>query len=130
VFFLFFFYSLHLNQFFIYCMLLTFANNRYLATLKSYVRNRNRPEGSIAEGYLAEECLTFCSRYVEDVETKFNRVGRNDDGSCTTNARLPIFAMQGRSFGKVVTEPLDRETLIKAHQYVLFNCEAVDAFSK
>ncbi|KAH7851731.1 hypothetical protein Vadar_015845 [Vaccinium darrowii] len=67
--------------------------------------------------------------YLADVETTFNRVGRTDDGSCTTVARLPIFAMQGRSFGKVVTKPLDRETLIKAHQYVLFNCEAVDSFS-
>ncbi|GMP78094.1 hypothetical protein CsSME_00034161 [Camellia sinensis var. sinensis] len=34
---------------------------RYLLTLKKYVRNRTHPEGSIAEGYLAEECLTFCS---------------------------------------------------------------------
>ncbi|XXG72497.1 hypothetical protein AAC387_Pa07g1576 [Persea americana] len=36
---------------------------RYLLTLKSYERNRSRPEGSIAEGYLAEECLRFCSRW-------------------------------------------------------------------
>ncbi|XP_021721143.1 uncharacterized protein LOC110688702 isoform X2 [Chenopodium quinoa] len=35
---------------------------RYIQTLKSYVRNRAHPEGSIAEGYLADECLTFCSR--------------------------------------------------------------------
>ncbi|XP_033514567.1 uncharacterized protein [Nicotiana tomentosiformis] len=34
---------------------------RYMGTLKSYVRNQNYPEGSIAEGYLAEESLTFCS---------------------------------------------------------------------
>lgn len=26
---------------------------RYLSTLKSYMRNRSRPEGSIAEGYVA-----------------------------------------------------------------------------
>uniref|UniRef100_A0A803MV00 DUF4218 domain-containing protein n=1 Tax=Chenopodium quinoa TaxID=63459 RepID=A0A803MV00_CHEQI len=35
---------------------------KYIQTLKSYVRNRAHPEGSIAEGYLADECLTFCSR--------------------------------------------------------------------
>ncbi|XP_020973047.1 uncharacterized protein LOC110269510 [Arachis ipaensis] len=39
---------------------------RYLCRLKSYVRNKSRPEGSIAEGYLAEECLTFCSREYEE----------------------------------------------------------------
>ncbi|GKD88333.1 hypothetical protein Tco_1363840, partial [Tanacetum coccineum] len=36
---------------------------------------------SIAEGYVSEEALTFCSRYLkDDVETRFNRLGRNDDG--------------------------------------------------
>ncbi|GJS30997.1 hypothetical protein Tco_0491617 [Tanacetum coccineum] len=36
--------------------------------------------GSITEGYVAEEALTFCSRYLkDDVETRFNRLGRNDD---------------------------------------------------
>ena len=31
------------------------------------VRNRARPEGSIAEAYIANEALTFCSRYMEDL---------------------------------------------------------------
>ncbi|XP_058093945.1 uncharacterized protein LOC131239989 isoform X3 [Magnolia sinica] len=34
----------------------------YLLTLKSYMRNRSRPDGSIVEGCLAKEYLTFCSR--------------------------------------------------------------------
>jgi hypothetical protein len=49
---------------------------RRLGTLKNFVRNRARPEGSIAEAYVANDTLTFCSRYMEDVETKFNQ---NDD---------------------------------------------------
>ena len=53
--------------------------NRYLGHLKSFVRNKARPEGSIAEGYLMEEILTFCSRYLDDIETRFNRSGRVDD---------------------------------------------------
>nr|XP_025632903.1 uncharacterized protein LOC112727385 [Arachis hypogaea] len=32
---------------------------RYLGHLKSYVRNKAKSEGSIAEGYVAEEALTF-----------------------------------------------------------------------
>ena len=36
---------------------------RYLRTLKGYVKNKARPEGSIAEGYISEECHTFCSRF-------------------------------------------------------------------
>ncbi|KAK2355206.1 hypothetical protein QL285_092635 [Trifolium repens] len=55
---------------------------RFLLKLKNYVRNRNYPEGSIAEGYIANECLTFCSRYLSDsVETKFNKPPRNLDGA-------------------------------------------------
>lgn len=46
---------------------------RRLCTLKRYVRNRARPEGSIAEAYIVDECLTFCSRYFSDVETRYNR---------------------------------------------------------
>ena len=49
---------------------------RRLYTLKRYVRNRARPEGSIAEAYVADECLTFCSKYMDDVETRFNREPR------------------------------------------------------
>ncbi|KAK2967837.1 hypothetical protein RJ640_001779 [Escallonia rubra] len=58
---------------------------RYLFTLKGYVRTRSRPEGSIAEGYWLEECVTFCSRYLNnDVETKLNRPFRLDDGGDST----------------------------------------------
>jgi hypothetical protein len=47
---------------------------RRLLTLKRFVRNMARPEGSIAEAYVAAECLTICSRYFgDDVETRYNR---------------------------------------------------------
>jgi hypothetical protein len=50
---------------------------RWLYTLKHYVRNRSRPKGSITEAYVANEYLTFCSKYMDDVDTKFNREPRN-----------------------------------------------------
>ncbi|GKC23530.1 hypothetical protein Tco_1025680 [Tanacetum coccineum] len=53
---------------------------RYTKKLKNYVKNKAKPEGSIAEGYVAEEALTFCSQYLKGVETRFNRHGRNEDG--------------------------------------------------
>ena len=49
----------------------------YLRTAKGYVRNKTYPEGSIAKGYILEECLTFCSRFL-DVDTKLNRVDRHE----------------------------------------------------
>ncbi|XP_066310955.1 uncharacterized protein [Miscanthus floridulus] len=50
---------------------------RRLGTLKNFVRNRARPEGSIAEAYMASDTLTFGSRYMEDIDNRFN----HDDGS-------------------------------------------------
>ncbi|GJU81482.1 reverse transcriptase domain-containing protein [Tanacetum coccineum] len=52
---------------------------RYTKKLKNYVRNKAKPKGSIAEGYVAEEALTFSSQYFRDVIMKFNRPDRNMD---------------------------------------------------
>jgi hypothetical protein len=52
---------------------------RRLGTLKNFVRNRAKPEGSIAEAYMASDTLTFCSRYMMDISTRFNHV--DDSGS-------------------------------------------------
>ena len=87
-------------------------SNRYLSRLKSYVHNKTYPEGSIAEGYIAEECLTFCSRYFKSVETIFNRPVRNVE----------------ESTGAVVSITLDSNSWIQAHRYVLFNCEEITPF--
>ncbi|XP_062075345.1 uncharacterized protein LOC133779394 [Humulus lupulus] len=101
---------------------------RYLSKLKSYVRNKSKPEGCIAEGYLADECLTFCSRYMEGVETKFNRKPRNYSNIESNGETLPTFQTTGRHLGKIDTETLDEDTKVKAHRYVLFNCNIVDSF--
>ncbi|KAL5578927.1 hypothetical protein UlMin_011369 [Ulmus minor] len=72
---------------------------RYLKRLKDYVRNAAKPEGSIAEGYVVDEALTFCSRYFDDVETRFNRPDRNDDGIHPTR-QLSVFESQCKPLGK------------------------------
>ena len=81
------------------------------------MRNRSHPEGSIAEGYLAEECLTFCSRYLHDVETKLNRPIRNYEGE-----------QRGRSLGKGKLFLLDKTAWEQAHRYVLANSNVVTPF--
>lgn len=68
-----------------------FGIERYLCKLKSYVRNRSRPEGSIAEGYLAEECLTFCARFLGDGDEKLNtKCSTEVEGSSRSNLGYPI----------------------------------------
>ncbi|XP_042387698.1 uncharacterized protein LOC121979771 [Zingiber officinale] len=91
---------------------------RYLCTLKKYVRNRAQFEASIAKGYLMEECMNFCTRYLDDVETKSNRPKRNFDGSND----------EGRSTRKGVNITLDRVTWTQCHRYVLMNTDVVQPF--
>ncbi|KAI5323755.1 hypothetical protein L3X38_032827 [Prunus dulcis] len=42
---------------------------RYMKVLKGYVQNRARPEGCIAERYIAEEAVEFCTEHLSDVST-------------------------------------------------------------
>ena len=43
-----------------------YGPERYNGVLKRYVRNRSRPEGSIVEGFRAEECIEFCTDWLAD----------------------------------------------------------------
>ncbi|BAT75953.1 hypothetical protein VIGAN_01389200 [Vigna angularis var. angularis] len=102
---------------------------RYLGKLKSYVRNKAQAEGSIAEGYLAEECLTFCSRYLDGIETVFNRLRRVDDepsiGSCTVSTLFPPI---GKAVGGFTYFTLSEKEKLQAHRHVLTNSAIVDPF--
>ncbi|KAL5579062.1 hypothetical protein UlMin_011504 [Ulmus minor] len=42
---------------------------RYMKVLKGYVRNGSKPEGCIAECYIAEEALEFCAEHLQNMST-------------------------------------------------------------
>src|SRR4051812_24144266 len=42
---------------------------RYMKILKGYVKNRSRPEGCIAERYVVEEAVEFCTEYFSNVQS-------------------------------------------------------------
>jgi hypothetical protein len=71
------------------------------------VRNKAAPEGCIAEGYIATELVTFCSRYLDNAPTFHNRPQRNPDGS--------------KGAGMQVS--LTRLTMHQIHRYIAFNSE-------
>ncbi|CAL9013230.1 unnamed protein product, partial [Prunus brigantina] len=52
---------------------------RYMKELKGYVKNRSKPEGCIAEKYLAEECSRFCSGYMKQAAEIGVQHSRNED---------------------------------------------------
>ncbi|XP_040938717.1 uncharacterized protein [Gossypium hirsutum] len=97
---------------------------RYLMGLKASVRNRAYPEGSIAEGYIVSECLTFCSRYFSDVETIFSRPLRNDGNI----QKWYIFSSGGRPIGTINTKILDMRYLTQANRYVLLHSDKLSPY--
>ncbi|KAG8473410.1 hypothetical protein CXB51_035692 [Gossypium anomalum] len=114
------------------CILLKSANLflKFLSKLKSYCRNKRYPEGSIAEGYLAEECMTFCSRYLEDAETRLNRPSRNAGLNDHDLAETYLFQSYGEPIGKVEIVELDDISWIQAHRYVLFHHDSMEPLRK
>ena len=101
---------------------------RYMHKLKGYVRNKSRLESSIAEGYLADECLTFCLRYLHGIVTKFNRPERNYGDSFSRNiASLQIFCTLEQPFGKSNMQELSNDLLNAVIIYIIQNCENVES---
>ncbi|XP_062085593.1 uncharacterized protein LOC133791692 [Humulus lupulus] len=89
---------------------------RFLGFLKKLAKNNARPEGSIAEGYVANEALTFCSMYLHGIETRFNRPERNWDLNEVRNtSTLSVFYQPTRLFGRKELLELQPMEYNKAH---------------
>ncbi|TYK21879.1 uncharacterized protein E5676_scaffold494G00120 [Cucumis melo var. makuwa] len=104
---------------------------RSLHYLKKYVRNKARPEGSIAEAYVINESLNFCSMYLRGIETRFNRGDRNNDDiddEEINNCGLSIFSQHIRWLGGAVFRQLTPDELEKSHWYILNNCDEVKPY--
>ncbi|KAM3352510.1 hypothetical protein ACQJBY_024012 [Aegilops geniculata] len=106
---------------------------RYIGKLKSNVRNKARPEGSIAEAFLADECMTFCSRYIVGFETKHNLPSQNEDndewvGHHDIAHGSRLFPHSGNPLGKPRNYVLSSVAKVQAHRYVLFNCSDVNSY--
>ena len=91
-----------------------------MRTLKGYVRNKARPEGSIAEGYISEEAMTLVSRYLD--ETTINSQNSDDVDKEST---LSIFKVGGQFISGGEYKELDILEHREAQFYVLKNCEEV-----
>ena len=66
--------------------------------MKGYVTNRARPEGSIVEAYIVKECITFCSIYLDEIETMFDRPKRKVDRGEHCPG-MTVFTNPARPFG-------------------------------
>ena len=105
-----------------------YSGERCLYVYKLLVGNKAHLEGCIAEGYIGNECMTLCSRYLHSIETKFNRPERNYDGGVKSDRTLSVFAHAGRPVGAARYIDLDALHRERAHVYALKNCEEVQSF--
>ncbi|RVW36288.1 hypothetical protein CK203_103040 [Vitis vinifera] len=89
---------------------------RYMKVLKGYVRNHNRPEGCIAECYLAEETVEFCTEYL----------------SGTHAIGIPKSNNYDNKFGRPITggrsTNIDHKLWLQAHHYVLENTTIIQPY--
>ena len=94
---------------------------RFMKILKGYVENRARPEGCIAERYIAEEYASFCSKYIKQAAEIGTQHGRNEESE---NDLL----LGGRPISRGKSVSLSDEMLHIAHRYILFNSLEVQPY--
>jgi hypothetical protein len=87
---------------------------RYMMTLKNYVRNMARPEASMAEGYLRDECIGFITEYLQRFDIVHRRVWDAEE------------VLEGAGRPYLMTASL-RDV---AHQYVLENASTMQAWRR
>jgi hypothetical protein len=93
---------------------------------KTYVKNKNRPEGCIAENYIVEESIKFCSGYVECMEYIGSMPNRNE--------ALDDEEGELHHYGKALSSrnsfELDNISLLQSHRWVLHNIDEVQPWIK
>lgn len=87
---------------------------RYLGTLKSFVRNKRHPEASMANGYAAEEALGFCTEYLNLHAYSQRHVWETTEDECMNAS---VVQGRGHVFNMTATD------LQKAHTYVVLHHE-------
>ena len=85
---------------------------RYLGTLKSYVRSRSNPEASMANGYAAEEALGFCTEYLNLQQYTLRHVWETEEEQGMRGS-----VVQGR--GRILN--LSRAEVARAHKYIIMH---------
>jgi hypothetical protein len=75
-----------------------------------------------------KECLAFCSMYLDETETVYNREERNDDGG-DRGPGLAIFTQCVRPILPIYRPPdISSKEREKAHWFVLNNSSEIDPY--
>uniref|UniRef100_A0A803N9M9 Uncharacterized protein n=1 Tax=Chenopodium quinoa TaxID=63459 RepID=A0A803N9M9_CHEQI len=77
---------------------------------------------------LVREALIEMSRYMQNIETRFNRLEQNYENANGDDEALPIFSHPGRGLGAPTVIDVPKSELDQAHNYILKNCDEVQPF--
>lgn len=72
--------------------------------------------------------MYFCSKYMDDIGTKFTQLERNADGVHQNYEGLSIFAPSGIHIGRGRSRKLSSKEFSEARDYVLKNCDEVQPY--
>jgi len=95
---------------------------RRLGTLKNLLRNRARPEGSIARAYIESEVLTFCSSYMD------NDVGGLPEFDRPTDGDTSVFMHGVRLIARDRVPYIDDKSFKQLVWYVLSRSDEVEPY--
>jgi hypothetical protein len=93
---------------------------RYMKTLKDYVRTFAHPEGSIAEGYRMDDTLGFCTEYMRQYRGTVHRVWDAEEDAIMNDEILCRNSQQKRK--------MSDEFRSYAHDFVLDNASCLEAW--
>lgn len=97
---------------------------RRLGTLNNFVRNRAKPEGSIAEAYIESETLAFFSMYMNDADTTPAFDGPLQDDTF-------VFMHGVKLVGKQKVHFIDDDNMYDLEKlvwYLLHKCDKVEEY--
>jgi len=95
---------------------------RYMKTLKDYVRTYAHPEGSMAEGYRMDDTLGFCTEYMKEYRGTTHRVWDTTEDATMYDEVLRSHEPRKRT--------MSNEFRNYAHAFVLDNASSLDNWRK
>ena len=87
--------------------------------LKGFVSNYAHPEGSIAQRYIAVECVRFCETFM-----------KQSDKSACDNVQQESSILEGHPLYARECIELNEDDIANAHRYVLFNLAVTEPYFK
>lgn len=94
---------------------------RYMKSLKDYVRTNARPEGSMAEGYAMEDTLGFCMEYMTRYKPTSRRVWDQEEDQSMYDEVVE---------GGGVRRPMSEELRKWTHSFVLQNAAVLEPYRR